>query len=354
MRRTSRLGLKYPLRLPQKQMEISPSVLKKVHWCDSDGAQPSPPPPDDSQLIIDAPCLVQMSTLVVSVVCRNIHCLYCILENIGRTPATTTDDVRGSWRVLSHFLVALFWGVTWKQRLEVKKSYKYIPRHYFPTFHPPKSRSYFQISSLQRCCRTLGTKEAHGRLKTLSLWCDYYVCADAPAEQMKSLDDWICKSISRLCTHTQTHTHSKNTVLYNFWFRACCWQKWTQKSKQFSCSSIDSVCLFCWLQWKHSLLQVSITQIYKFPSMHLLCLFLVSSLSWRASVRQMCSTTKQAQTLTESNFISPTTTLIVCEVSKMFPKTHTWRLRLCSSPPPPPPPLTPSEWLCLPSQLTIE
>lgn len=126
------------------------------------------------------------------------------------------------------------------------------------------------------------------------------------------------------CAHTHTHSHSKNTVLYNFWFRVCCWQKWTQKSKQFSCSSIDSVCLFCRLQWKHSLLQVSVTQIYKFPSMHLLlCLFLVLFLSRRASVRQMCSTTKQAQTLNESNFISPTTTLIVCEVSKMFPKTHT-------------------------------
>lgn len=126
------------------------------------------------------------------------------------------------------------------------------------------------------------------------------------------------------CAHTHTHSHSKNTVLYNFWFRVCCWQKWTQKSKQFSCSSIDSVCLFCRLQWKHSLLQVSVTQIYKFPSMLLLlCLFLVLFLSRRASVRQMCSTTKQARTLNESNFISPTTTLIVCEVSKMFPKTHT-------------------------------
>ena len=126
-----------------------------------------------------------------------------------------------------------------KKKIKIK-GYKNIPRYYVRTLR--------RVEATLRCCGTLGTKEAHGRLQSLSLWCDCCVCADAPAEQMKSWDDWICKSVSththtHIHTHTHTHTHSKNTVLYNFWFSTWCWQKWTQKSKQFSCSSIDSVCL---------------------------------------------------------------------------------------------------------------
>ena len=122
--------------------------------------------------------------------------------------------------------------------------------------------------------------------------------------------------------HTHTHTHSKNTVLYNFWFSTWCWQKWTQKSKQFSCSSIDSVCLSPGVN--HRFLRFSRCFVFV---CFLCCLCRIRRLLDKCAAHKK---KKQAQTLNESNFISPTTTLIVCEVSKMFPKTHTWQLRPCS------------------------
>lgn len=49
---------------------------------------------------------------------------------------------------------------------------------------------------------TLGrTKAPRDYLRVCIYVGGYFVCADAPAEQMEALDGWICKDNLNLCTH---------------------------------------------------------------------------------------------------------------------------------------------------------
>lgn len=151
--------------------------------------------------------------------------------------------------------------------------------------------------------------------------------------QLNKWNPWMTEYAKVVWNYAHTF---QNTVLYNFWFKECCLHKWTPKSKQFLAASVLCGYILVFpVVVKHSVLSFAHACPSKVGFSHLfLSISSNNILSHRTKSKKSqsvfaldtvvkCAAQKhfmeEAQTLNDSNCISPTT-LIVCEVSKMLPQ----------------------------------